>query len=299
MDKKISELGIAQVINADDVSVLVSDNIDYRFSFDLLLSFIGNNLQLGTTVSLGINLPPNTTGNDGDLFINTQSGSFAQKLAGVWTFVYNPTAANVADGTLLYGLGTPSSTNGKNGDSYINTGNGTFYKKSAGSWSTVFTMLNGPPGVKGDKGDKGDAGNNGRTILNGTLNPSNQSDGSNGDFYLNTASMVLFGPKANAAWGPGISLLSDNTVELQSTDARFTYDDSAYTMILNWDADLQAQFPGLTEPTIRYMQKTADNSYKERSDQFPVFTNNGTGIITTLFEGITDDLTQFKLIIKR
>jgi|GEM_PF-4431800 len=299
MDKKISELGIAQAINADDVSVLVSDNADYRFSFDVLLSFISNNLQLGTTVSFGINFPQNTAGKNGDLFINTQSGSFFQKISGIWTVVYNPATVNIADGTLLYGLGAPSSTTGKNGDSYINTGNGTFYKKSEGSWSTAFTMLNGPPGVKGDKGDKGETGNNGNTILNGMLNPSNQNDGNNGDFYINTASMVFFGPKANGVWGTGISLLSDSTIVLESSDPRFAYDAAAYTMTLNWDTDLKTQFSGLTEPTVRYMQKTANNTYKERSDQFPIFINDGSGIVTTLFEGITNDLAQFKLIIKR
>ncbi|QKJ33037.1 collagen-like protein [Mucilaginibacter mali] len=68
-------------------------------------------------------------------------------------------------------------------------------------------MLNGPAGVKGDKGDKGDAGNPGRSVLNGLTNPSNLTDGINGDFYVNTATYTLFGPKTGGIWGPGTNIV--------------------------------------------------------------------------------------------
>jgi hypothetical protein len=51
----------------------------------------------------------------------------------------------------------------------------------------------------------GPRGENGRTILNGTGPPQN-SQGVDGDFYLNTASWLLHGPKANDAWPVGVSL---------------------------------------------------------------------------------------------
>ena len=82
----------------------------------------------------------------------------------------------------------------------------------------------GPQGTKGDKGDAGPAGpaggpqgpivltgpqgvagSNGKTILNGTTNPSN-STGTDGDFYINISSNILFGPKSNGLWGNGLSL---------------------------------------------------------------------------------------------
>jgi hypothetical protein len=72
----------------------------------------------------------------------------------------------------------------------------------------------GPPGVQGDKGDTGaqgpsghdgapgpagPAGTDGQTVLNGTGAPDN-SIGSNGDFYIDIAASVLYGPKVGGSW---------------------------------------------------------------------------------------------------
>ena len=83
---------------------------------------------------------------------------------------------------------------------------------------------NGTPGPKGDKGDTGAtglqgiqgapgatgatgvAGADGKTVSNGTSNPVSGT-GVDGDFYINTASNTLFGPKANGAWPSGVSLV--------------------------------------------------------------------------------------------
>ncbi len=83
---------------------------------------------------------------------------------------------------------------------------------------------NGTPGPKGDKGDTGAtglqgiqgatgatgatgaAGADGKTVSNGTSNPASGT-GVNGDFYINTATNTLFGPKANGAWPSGVSLV--------------------------------------------------------------------------------------------
>jgi collagen type VII alpha len=74
----------------------------------------------------------------------------------------------------------------------------------------------GPTGPKGDTGDvgpqgatgaTGPAGADGKTVLNGTTAPSNGL-GNNGDFYINTSTNTLFGPKASGAWpGAGVSLV--------------------------------------------------------------------------------------------
>ena len=86
---------------------------------------------------------------------------------------------------------------------------------------------NGTPGPKGDKGDTGatglqgiqgatgatgatgvvgEAGADGKMVSNGTSNPVSGT-GVNGDFYINTATNTLFGPKANGAWPSGVSLV--------------------------------------------------------------------------------------------
>lgn len=43
-------------------------------------------------------------------------------------------------------------------------------------------------------------------VLNGTSDPNN-SIGENGDFYINSTSFQLFGPKSTGSWGAGVSLI--------------------------------------------------------------------------------------------
>jgi len=209
-DKKISELPLASAINPADVSVLVNNNTDYKFAFSTLIQFLANNLSVGANITFGTTLPQNTIGKNGDVFINTNAGSFAQKIFGTWSIVYTlPTASSITDGTVLYGLGAPGTSTGNNNDTYINTGTGIFYKKLAGAWSQVFSMQTGPQGPQGIAGTNGVNGANGFSVLSGNIDPSNLSTGINGDFYINTTNYTLFGPKTAGAWGTGTSLIGD------------------------------------------------------------------------------------------
>ena len=52
----------------------------------------------------------------------------------------------------------------------------------------------------------GNAGNDGASILNGTSNPSN-AVGQDGEFYINTSTWTIFGPKTSGAWGSGTSIV--------------------------------------------------------------------------------------------
>lgn len=52
----------------------------------------------------------------------------------------------------------------------------------------------------------GPAGADGRTILNGVIAPT-ISVGSNGDFYINTATDEIYGPKTAGVWGSPTSLI--------------------------------------------------------------------------------------------
>ncbi len=64
----------------------------------------------------------------------------------------------------------------------------------------------GPQGATGPTGPQGADGRNGATILNGTGSPTTQ--GSDGDFYLDTATSTLYGPKAGGSWpAQGTSLI--------------------------------------------------------------------------------------------
>jgi hypothetical protein len=71
----------------------------------------------------------------------------------------------------------------------------------------------GPPGPMGPQGapstipgPKGDQGIPGNTILYGTVDPVN-SVGLNGNFYINTTTNFMFGPKANDIWPAGTSIV--------------------------------------------------------------------------------------------
>src|SRR5690554_5750459 len=70
----------------------------------------------------------------------------------------------------------------------------------------------GPEGPRGERGERGEQGipgqdgEDGATVLNGTINPTAE-EGSIGDFYINTNSYLIFGPKTSSGWGNGASIL--------------------------------------------------------------------------------------------
>ena len=66
--------------------------------------------------------------------------------------------------------------------------------------------LPGATGLMGATGATGASGLDGRTVLNGVIDPA-VGLGVNGDFYLNTTTNTLFGPKASGAWSAGVSLV--------------------------------------------------------------------------------------------
>ena len=144
------------------------------------------------------------------------------------------TGAAGTDGkTVGNGTTDPASSTGVDGDFYINTAtNMLFGPKANGTWSTGVSLvgptgatgaagaqgiqgLTGATGAQGAQGIQGQtgatgatgvAGADGKTVGNGTTDPAS-STGVDGDFYINTATNMLFGPKANGAWPTGVSLV--------------------------------------------------------------------------------------------
>jgi hypothetical protein len=105
-----------------------------------------------------------------------------------------------ADGkSVLNGTGAPSNGTGNNGDFYIDTVTDTIYgPKAAGVWPTPGTSLIGP---------QGPPGTDGLSVLNGAGDPTS-GDGVDGDFWINTTTDYIFGPKAGGVWPtPGTSLV--------------------------------------------------------------------------------------------
>lgn len=75
----------------------------------------------------------------------------------------------------------------------------------AGRW---FKRLgeDGIDGEDGAPGTPGTDGEDGRTVLYGAANPS-PTDGVNGDFWINTTTWTIFGPKASGTWPSGTGLI--------------------------------------------------------------------------------------------
>lgn len=69
---------------------------------------------------------------------------------------------------------------------------------------TGATGPEGPQGLTGATGSAGADGADGKTVLSGSGDPT--TEGTDGDFYLNTTTTILFGPKATT-WPAGVSLI--------------------------------------------------------------------------------------------
>jgi|HubBroStandDraft_2_1064218.scaffolds.fasta_scaffold39645_1 hypothetical protein len=133
-----------------------------------------------------------------------------------------PGTAGINGTSVLNGSGAPADSVGVNGDFYLDTSANVLYgPKAAGSWPGPGVSLVGPKGATGDTGPQGiqgpqgpvgaqgpagTDGTDGTALLNGSGAPGN-SLGTNGDFYIDTSSSELYGPKAGGGWGTGISLV--------------------------------------------------------------------------------------------
>lgn len=104
------------------------------------------------------------------------------------------------------------------------------YSGGAGAWERVLASgptgpagPAGPQGVQGIQGTQGIQGVRGATILNGTSAPTSSTVAIDGDYFLNTTTKELFGPRTTvnniAFWGTGISLKGDTGEKGDKGDA--------------------------------------------------------------------------------
>ncbi len=143
------------------------------------------------------------------------------------------------DGSVLYsGTDDPLTGTGQDGDYYLNTTSGELFgPKTAGEWTDSFML----------KGEDGEDGEDGNTILSGTETP-DQATGVDGDFYLDTDDILLYGPKTSNAWGAGL--------ELKGADGNANVKTYALTILTSdWEEDTytgstiftrKVEFPALT-----------------------------------------------------
>ncbi len=177
----------------------------------------GNNGLDGKTVLNGNTNPSASIGTNGDFYINTTTNSlFGPKTNDIWgNGVSLVGSQGIQGATGLQGTAGTNGTNGSNGNDglsayqiWLNAGN----TGTEAQFLTALRGTTGAQGIQGATGTQGIAGTNGtngldgKTVLNGTQSPT-ASTGNNGDFYINTTTNTLFGPKTSGAWGSGVSLV--------------------------------------------------------------------------------------------
>lgn len=164
----------------------------------------------------GATAPSSALGNIGDFYLNTATGDVYYKSAATtWTLTGNIKGpqgnagatgatgpqgpAGAAGATGLTGPQGPAGATGPQGPAGAAGATGlTGPQGPAGA--------TGPQGPAGAAGPQGLAGNNGNGVLNGASAPTN-NQGVDGDFYVNTTTNTMYGPKANGTWPAGVSLV--------------------------------------------------------------------------------------------
>jgi hypothetical protein len=107
--------------------------------------------------------------------------------------------------SLLNGIVDPGAGVGANGDMYINSATQKLFgPKAAGAWPAGVN-LKGTNGAAGAAGANGTNGIDGNRLLTGSGAPAGGT-GTNGDLYVDTATGLLYGPKALGVWGTGVAM---------------------------------------------------------------------------------------------
>jgi hypothetical protein len=170
---------------------------------------IGLTGPAGPTGATGAQGPAGATGPQGAQ--GPQGAAGANGLNSLTKTSTEPAGANCSAGGIKIEIGVDVNSNGSLDANEVITAQ----TKYVCNGTTGATGATGPQGAAGAQGPQGPTGlqgiqgvdgNNGNTMLNGTNNPTS-SIGNNGDFYLNTTTYVLFGPKTSSGWGTGVSLL--------------------------------------------------------------------------------------------
>lgn len=106
-------------------------------------------------------------------------------------------SVDLPGGVVYNGTGAPSNSIGMDGDFYIDVVRTDMYLKEAAKWGTPIVELGGSaPG----------AASNEPHVIAANGAPSS-SDGTEGDVYLDTAALAVYGPKVGSAWGAARSLV--------------------------------------------------------------------------------------------
>lgn len=212
VDKSITGLTAAGTITGAELIKIVQGGNSRKVDLDAVIAALaptGIDGVDGRTILNGTTVPDDgSDGVDGDFYLRTTNYvMYGPKAAGSWgagVSIVGPPGADGADGddgldgtdgtSLLSGSGAPDDgADGSDGDMYLDyTAYDIYGPKTAGAWGSGTSIL-------------GTVGSDGKTILNGVVAPT--TEGTNGDFYIDTATTTIYGPKAAGVWPTGVSLI--------------------------------------------------------------------------------------------
>lgn len=167
-----------------------------------------------------------------------------------------PAGTNGTNGSVIYsGTTVPGSTTGAVGDFYLNTATSLFYgPKTSSGWGTGFS-LKGAAGSNGATGATGATGAAGSKINSGSGAPASTL-GAIGDYYLNVANYMFYGPKTSAGWGVPINLQGpagpEGNANVQTTVFSLTNS--------QWLWNSQYEFQTSPSSYTEYFTRYCDNS---------------------------------------
>lgn len=108
------------------------------------------------------------------------------------------------------GAGAPAGALGNVDDLYVNETNADWYKKTGvATWTLKGNFI-------GATGAPGTNGTNGNTMLSTTGAPG-AGVGANGDYAIDVAAQILYGPKAAGAWPAGVSIRGNSLKQTYAT----------------------------------------------------------------------------------
>jgi hypothetical protein len=161
----------------------------------------------GNQIYAGTEDPDESFGEIGDFYLNTDTYYlFGPKTEDGWGSAINlqgpmgPVGPAGEDGATIHaGEGAPDEELGVVGDYYLDLLSGDLYgPKTEDGWGDSISLI-------GPEGQQGEPGEDGTRIYSGSQPPDN-SIGNPGDFYLNTDTYDLYGPKTASGWGSPINL---------------------------------------------------------------------------------------------
>jgi hypothetical protein len=134
-------------------------------------------------ILFGVGNPDNAIGNNGDLYINTNTGELFSKVNNAWTFRI---VMKGERGTQIYsGNSLPQQYFGMEGDYFINVITGNLFKKQDGDWTLIYNL-----------GSNNSGGGNAVYFV---LSVPSNADGNNGDIAISLTSGQIF-QKQSSNW---------------------------------------------------------------------------------------------------